>query len=59
MTGVAPSAVDGFRERVTRLYEEDAPPEEIGGASGNTFGVWIQWVVSRGWGPPAPLRMTA
>jgi hypothetical protein len=29
VTGVAPSAWDGFLERIGRLYEQDAPQEEI------------------------------
>ena len=28
VTGVAPSAWEGFQERMVRLYEQDAPPEE-------------------------------
>jgi hypothetical protein len=29
VTGIAPSAWEAFRGRVARLYEQDAPQEEI------------------------------
>jgi hypothetical protein len=29
VTGVAPSTLEALQERVVRLYEQDAPPEEI------------------------------
>jgi hypothetical protein len=46
VTGVAPSAVDGFRERVARLYEQDAPPEQIRRRIGQYVQRWKRWVSS-------------
>jgi hypothetical protein len=46
VTGVAPSAWEGFRERVVRLYEQDATPEEIPRRIGQYVRRWKQWVLS-------------
>jgi retron-type reverse transcriptase len=46
VTGVAPSAWERFQERVVRLYEQDAPPEEIRRRIGQYVRRWKQWVVS-------------
>jgi hypothetical protein len=46
VTGVAPSAWEGFRECVVRLYEQDAPPEEIRRRIGQYVRRWKQWVFS-------------
>jgi hypothetical protein len=45
MTGVAPSTLEGFQERVVRLYEQDAPPEEIRQRIGQYVRRWKRWVV--------------
>jgi len=40
VTGVAPSAWQAFRERVARLWEQNAPQEEI------LRRRWKRWVLS-------------
>jgi hypothetical protein len=56
VTGVGPSAWQAFRVRVARLYEQNAPQEEILRRNGLYVRRWKQWVVSgmpfqmvRGW----------
>ena len=46
VTGVAPSAVVGLQERVARLYEQNAPPEEIRRGVAQYVRRWRQWVRS-------------
>ena len=46
VTGVAPSAWQGFQERVARLYEQDAPPAEIRRRIGQYVRRWKQWALS-------------
>jgi hypothetical protein len=46
VTGVAQSAWEGFQERVVRLYEHDAPLEEIRQRVGQYVRRWKRWVVS-------------
>ena len=46
VTGVAPSTWDGFRERVVRLYEQDAPLEETRRRIGQYVRRWKRWVQS-------------
>jgi hypothetical protein len=46
VSGVAPSAWEGFRERVVRLYEQDAPLEEARRRIGQYIRRWKQWVLS-------------
>ena len=46
VTGVAPSAWRGFQERVARLYEQDAPPEEIRRRIEQFVRRWTRWVRS-------------
>ena len=50
VTGVAPSAWQGFQERVARLYEQDAPPDEIRRRIEQYVRRWTRWVPSGvGW----------
>ena len=44
VTGVAPSGWEGFLERVARLYEQNAPQEEILRRIGQYVRRWKQWV---------------
>lgn len=46
VTGVAPSTWEAFQERVARLYEQDAPPEEIRRRIEQCVRRWMRWVVS-------------
>lgn len=46
MTGIAPSTWEAFRERAARLYEQDAPQEEILLRIGQCVRRWKRWVVS-------------
>ncbi len=46
VTGVAPSAWEGFRGRVARLYEQDGPREEIRRRIGQYVRRWRWWVLS-------------
>jgi RNA-directed DNA polymerase len=46
VTGVAPSAWEGFLERVARLYEQNAPQEETLRRIGQYVRRWKQWVRS-------------
>ncbi|MGA8233488.1 MAG: reverse transcriptase domain-containing protein [Candidatus Acidiferrales bacterium] len=46
VTGVAPSAWKAFRVRVARLYERDAPREEIRRRIGQYVRRWKRWLVS-------------
>jgi hypothetical protein len=46
VTGVAPSAAEGFRERLARLYEQNAPQEEISRRIGQYVRRWKRWVLS-------------
>jgi hypothetical protein len=46
MTGVAPSAWNGFRERVARLYEQNAPLEVIRRGVELYVRRWKRWVRS-------------
>ena len=46
VTGVAPSAWQGFQERVVRLHEQDAPLEEIRRRIGQYVRRWKRWVFS-------------
>jgi RNA-directed DNA polymerase len=46
VAGVAPSAWEGFEERVARLYEQDAPLEEIRQRIGQYVRRWMRWVLS-------------
>jgi hypothetical protein len=46
VTGVAPSAWEAFRERVARLYEQDAPQEIILRRIGQYVRRWKRWVRS-------------
>src|ERR1035441_6891496 len=46
VTGVAPSAWERFQERVVRLYEQDAAPEEIRQRIGQYVRRWKRWVSS-------------
>ena len=46
VTGVAPSAVVGLQERVARLYEQNAPPEEIRRGVAQYVRRWQRWVRS-------------
>jgi hypothetical protein len=46
VSGVAPSTWEAFQERVVRLYEQDAPPEEIRQRIGQYVRRWRRWVVS-------------
>lgn len=45
VTRVAPSAWQGFQERVARLYEQDAPPEEARRRIGQYVRRWRRWVL--------------
>ncbi len=47
VTGVAPSAWQGFQERLARLYEQDAPREETRRQIELYVGRWKQWVMGR------------
>lgn len=46
VTGVAPSAWEAFQERVARLYEQNAPLEEIRRGVEQYVRRWSQWVRS-------------
>ncbi|HVS89392.1 MAG TPA: reverse transcriptase domain-containing protein [Candidatus Acidoferrum sp.] len=46
VTGVAPSAWEAFRGRVARLYEQDAPQEEILRRIGQYVRRWKRWELS-------------
>src|ERR1035441_1556388 len=46
VTGVAPSTWDAFQERLVRLYEQDAPLEEIRRGVEAYVRRWKRWVVS-------------
>ena len=46
VTGVAPSAWEAFQERVVRLYEQDAPPQEVRQRIGQYVRRWKRWVMS-------------
>src|ERR1022692_3214709 len=46
LTGVAPSAWQGFQERVARLYEQNAPLEEIRRGVEQYVRRWRRWVRS-------------
>jgi hypothetical protein len=46
VTGVAPSAWEAFQEQVVRLYEQDAPQEEILRRIGQYVRRWRRWVLS-------------
>ena len=46
VTGVAPSAWERFQERVVRLYEQDAPPQENRRRIGQYVRRWKRWAVS-------------
>jgi RNA-directed DNA polymerase len=46
LTGVAPSAWQGFQERVARLYEQNAPLEEIRRGVEQYVRRWQRWVMS-------------
>jgi hypothetical protein len=46
VTGVAPSAWQGFQERVARLYEQDAPPEQARRRIEQYVRRWKRWVLS-------------
>lgn len=46
VTGVAPSAWEGFQERALRLYEQNAPPEIIRQRIGQYVQRWMRWVLS-------------
>jgi len=47
VTGVAPSAWQGFQERVVRLYEQDVPPEEeTRRRIGQYVRRWKRWVLA-------------
>jgi hypothetical protein len=46
VTGVAPSAWQGFQERVARLYEQDAPPAEARRRIEQYVRRWKQWALS-------------
>jgi hypothetical protein len=48
VTGVAPSTWEAFQERVARLYEQNAPQEEILRRIEQYVRRWKQWV--RSWG---------
>jgi len=66
VTGVAPSAWEGFQERFARLYEQDAPREETLRRIGQYVRRWKRWVLSGvrevsasfGWPDCEALRMT-
>jgi hypothetical protein len=42
VTGVAPSAWEGFQERALRLYEQNAPPEIIRQRIGQYVQRWMR-----------------
>jgi hypothetical protein len=46
VTGVAPSAWQGFQERVARLYEQDAPAEKVRRRIEQYVRRWKRWVCS-------------
>ncbi|SPE26736.1 conserved hypothetical protein [Candidatus Sulfopaludibacter sp. SbA3] len=46
VTGVAPSAWEAFRERVVRLYEQNAPREELPVRIERYVRRWKRWVLS-------------
>jgi hypothetical protein len=46
LTGVAPSTWERFQERVARLYEQNAPPEEIRQGVEQYVRRWKQWLFS-------------
>lgn len=46
VTGVAPSTWARFQDRVARLYEQDASPEDIRRRIGHYVRRWRRWVVS-------------
>lgn len=46
VTGVAPSTWDAFQERVARLYEQNAPLEDIRRGVEQYVRRWKRWVVS-------------
>jgi hypothetical protein len=46
VTGVAPSTWEAFQERVARLYEQNAPQEEILRRIGQYVRRWQRWVLS-------------
>ena len=46
VTGVAPSAWQRFQERVARLYEQDAPQDEIRRRIEQYVRRWKRWVMS-------------
>jgi len=46
VTGVAPSTWEAFQERVARLYEQNAPLEDIRRGVEQYVRRWKQWVVS-------------
>jgi len=46
VTGVAPSALERFQERVVGLYEQNAPPKEIRQRIGQYVRRWKRWVRS-------------
>ena len=46
VTGVAPSAWEGFQERVVRLYEQGAPQEETKRRIGQYVRRWKRWAIS-------------
>jgi hypothetical protein len=46
VTGVAPSTWEAFQERVARLYEQDAPLEDIRRGVEQYVRRWKRWVVS-------------
>ena len=47
VTGVAPSAWEGFQERVVRLYEQNAPLEETSRRIGQYVQRGTRWLLSR------------
>src|SRR5271169_1663822 len=49
VTGVAPSAWESFRGRVARLYEQDAPQEEILRHIGQYVWRWKRCWLSGAW----------
>jgi hypothetical protein len=54
VTGVAPSAWQGFQERVARLYEQDAPQDEIRRRIEQYVRRWKQWALSGSGGGTQP-----
>ncbi len=46
MTGIAPSTWEAFQERLARLYEQNAPLEEIRRGGEQYVRRWKRWTLS-------------